>query len=447
MHYGTKKTKLVMAIIFGLLILSAVITILLKAEWIFFSSAILIIIVEMLLSRYENQKMIKTVSPLLANKQTDLAIEYLLSKENSYLFPVNNKANKLSLILLYAQKGDLIKAKELIEKGKFDNNKRVFYLLFVISLSENNLVKAKYYAERLYEVKDKLHFSQQQNARKVLKMIETGIVDEDVLKNTQYSFLKELCLKYKNGETVIFNENLNSIPDLKVVKQPVKKNKKITVLGIVLVVLSIVVSYFLLMMVAFKASKLTQTEGLFEMQILLRNAWYLMFIPLASIIFGIVFRKKGYRTLINIIVGAITLFFLFIEGVVGLSSPVIKMYDSKVLEDVVMLENTNMPDNVIIYYENYSENNDNYTILVRFEKKEEFDNFRYSLNDNWLKGEVVVETIDTILYDFEYYSIYSLDTNSYYSKIINYDYCYLIAQIDVENMIMIIEKVTFENDY
>lgn len=445
MHYRTKKTKLVMAIILGLLISSAVISILLEAEWIFFSSAILIIIVEMLLSRYENQKMIKTVSPLLANKQTDLAIEYLLSKENSYLFPVNNKANKLSLILLYAQKGELIKAKELIEKGKFNNSKRVFYLLFVISLSENNLVKAKYYAEKLYEVKDKLHYPQQQNARKVLKMIETGIVDEDVLKNTQYSFLKELCLKYKNGETVIFNENQNSTPDLKVVKQPVKKNKKITALGIVLVVLSIGVSYFLLMLVAYKASKLTQAEGLFEMRLLFRNAWYLLFIPLASLVFGIIFRKKGYRTLINIIVGAISLFILFIQGTIGLSSPVIKMHDSKVLEDVVMLQNINMPDNVIIYYENNTENNENYTLFVRFENKQEFIGLVYSLKNNWLNGEAEEVTFTTFMYDFEYYSIYCFDTNNYYTAIKNYDYSYLIAQIDVENMIMVIEKVSFEN--
>ncbi len=100
----------------------------------------------MLLSGYENPKMIKMFSLMLANK------------ENSYMFSVNNKTNKLSLILLYAQKGDLIKAKELIEKGKIENSKRVFYLLFIISLSENNLVKAKYYAEKLYEVKEKLRF-------------------------------------------------------------------------------------------------------------------------------------------------------------------------------------------------------------------------------------------------------------------------------------------------
>ena len=399
----------------------------------------IILIVEYLFVYLEGQKLKNTIIPLINNKEYDKALSYLKQKENKYFFVGNYKANLSNMILVYAVLGNLKEAKEVITKHNLYNNKNLYYILFQISLSENNLIKAKEYAEKILKIKNEKLIPQKNSVQKIIKMIETGIFDEEIFKNTTYPFIKELCLKYQNNTDIKFDNNC--------VEPMVKINHKkrsITWLGIILLILSIMALYSLLIAMSIVAPT-TNTEMMYFISQTFKYAWVLMLIPIASILFGFIYRKKGYSTLGNIIVGFVSLIFLFGMGILSNSFDIEKTQDVAVLNNIHPLEEASLPKDVVIYTieeEYYRET------FVRFNNHIEFNDFYNSLEKRWkteynfaVEKKVMEYLGSLISLGTDYYILYSATLDEYNINHIYLNQYYVFIQIDIEGQTMIIKEI------
>lgn len=439
-----KKYHIVLFIFLILLLLIAVSGIYLNNASFSMIMVSLLLIIEYLLIYLENKKRNKIVKSFIVNKEYDKALEVLKLKKDKCLFRGNNIAVVSDMIVINAVKGNLYESSLLIKEYNLYNNNSLYYVLFQIALSENNLAKAKVYSEKILEIKKEKYLPQQQSVKAILKMIETGGYDENILNNTQYPFIKELCLKYQNGEKVDFEENSNLDIDTKNVKN---KKRSISILGIVLLILSIVGLYSLLIIMTIYAPT-THIELQYVVSTTFKFAWIIIIIPITSIIFGFVFRKKGYKTLGNIIVGFIALLFLLVMGILSLSFDVEKINDTRVLKEFVIFEDMEEIREVDIYFVDGEYNKQTF---IRFYNHLEFNDLYMLLEDNCqnaldvLIDEEMIDKIGIIrLIGSDQFVLYSVDDNMYGFDYIEYNQKYLIVQIDVEAQVMLINEIFVE---
>lgn len=436
-----KRYHIVLFIFLFLILLLAIVTILLNNATFCFIMVVLLLIIEYSLIYLENIKRNKIVKPLIINKEFDKALEYLKLKKDKCLFRGNNIAVVSDMIVINAIIGNLEDSYTLIKEYNLYNNKSLYYVLFQIALSHQNLEKAKVYSKKLLEIKKEKYLPQQQSVKSILKMIETGVCDENILNNTHYPFIKDLCLKYKNSEKIDFNINDNLDIDTVNIKN---KKRSISILGIVLLVLSIIAPYSLLIGMSIVAPT-TNTEIMHFISQTFKYAWVLMLISITSIVFGFIYRKKGYKALGNIIVGFISVLFLFGMGMLSLSFDVKKTQDVAILNNIYPLEEASLPKDVVMYIvedEYYRET------LIRFNNHIEFNNFYNSLEKRW-KTEYnfavekkVMKCIGTFInFGTDYYILYSATLDEYNINHIYLNQYYVFIQIDIEDQTVIIKEI------
>ena len=452
MQIKIKKSTIVLAISITLIVGCCIGTFIFDIDFLVDYLLPIIIILELLGVMIENKKMIKAINPLFEAKEYQQAIDYLLSKRNTYLFEANNKGNDLNLVLAYALIGDMNKAKEIVINRKFYGNKHLFYVIFLIHLSDGNLIKAKDYADRLQKVKNKKAIQQQVTVKKILTMIETSTVNEEVLETTLYPFVKELCLKYKNGEVVTFNRvNSDEFKDDYYVTE---ENKKIgvTLTGIALLIAAII-SPYVLPLIGLSSINILDSypaEISYNVYQALRFSWLMLLIPVASIIFGVKYRPRGYKALGNIILGVISGILIFSSAVSSMEPTITKSNDASLLDDIIPLEATYRPTDVTIYYEgeqfdSFSGMRYNYNMTVLINDSKELEKFIDSFNDDWVLNNSEEDVFD--FYGFDYSLVYCVESNSYNDSYFK-DFCtYITIDVSIDDQVMIISEIYLGGEY
>lgn len=146
--------------------------------------------------------------------------------------------------------------------------------------------------------------TQKNSLIEVLSMLEKGEFNEKIYNATKFPLLKDICLLYKDGiikGTIPLEKNA-------LVKHPKKESKiirPISVLLNIMMPLSLLVALAIVSLSSERYGPITTIDGLYYS---LMNIWvFWLFLPLTlgSLIFGLIYKKRNYKTKGNIIMGVI----------------------------------------------------------------------------------------------------------------------------------------------
>lgn len=137
----------------------------------------------------------------------------------------------------------------------------------------------------------------------------------------------------------------------------------------------------------------------------------------------------------------------------SLTQDVKKTSENSILTTIAPLKEAVLPNDIGIYLEETeSIEGSKYDMLVRFNNHLEFNDFYTSLSDKWLKDLDVNANLDmsnyinpiSFLLEYDYFILYSIDTNKYDIDTIEYEHGYIIIQLDVEQQAMFIRRFYIE---
>ncbi len=152
---------------------------------------------------FENREMKKILTEETDRKEK---IDLLLEKRERYWIPAIVNAIDADISILYLLNGEVENAKNFLDgKNSQLTDRNFLYPLFLIAIYENDLNSAQEHCKRLSKIKNKHYADQKAMAEKILTMILTGNYDPTIYETTHYDFVKEICLKYRDG-TELENE-------------------------------------------------------------------------------------------------------------------------------------------------------------------------------------------------------------------------------------------------
>ena len=176
----------------------------------------------------------------------------------------------------------------------------------------------------------------------------------------------------------------------------------------------------------------------------------MLLIPVASIIFGVKYRPRGYKALGNIILGVISGILIFSSAVSSMEPTITKSNDASLLDDIIPLEATYRPTDVTIYYEgeqfdSFSGIRYNYNMTVLINDSKELEKFIDSFNDDWVLNNSEEDVFD--FYGFDYSLVYCVESNSYNDSYFK-DFCtYITIDVSIEDQVMIISEIYLGGEY
>lgn len=195
--------------------------------------------------------------------------------------------------------------------------------------------------------------------------------------------------------------------------------KKIKVLLLILFILSLISIYFALMVVAISVNSSPLPNFPLAMAEHMWKFFIIVPIPLASIILGLIYLKKGYKCKKNIIAGIIMTGLLCIFGsFTGVFSDQIS-HDMSYLDPISEKINLDIPtDGYISIMYDFQDSGDSLAMVKIDDRNDSFAS-KLDNNNNWKKDTSFIPSNEIDLYlltmtsSYDYFMIYNLTTNSY----------------------------------
>lgn len=234
-------------------------------------------------------------------------------------------------------------------------------------------------------------------------------------------------------------------------------NKRIKRISIWLVVLSVVTIFGALFSMSGSVYKsIDSVEGLYYMA---KNLWHFyLFLPITitSIIFGLYYRKKGYRVRKNIIVGIIFSFLLIVYGSMGFSVSPSFSTDIKYLEELEAEINFDFPADVTIITHfgdngeprSYDDYYREYESVVRFHDESNFSSLieKIAADDRWLDtlpGDLIAFIPDIYYFEtkyYDYYMIYCFENNEFNEAAIIDNNNYIFFALNINKKALLVRE-------
>ena len=146
-------------------------------------------------------KVVEKVYPLFEEEKYDDAIELLNDIVKKSYFPLVTKFAYAHIVLAYMNKEDLDKVRNYLNNKFIRNHYLLVNARVIIALYDNDIEEAKKINEKHYQISNKMYghakleYLEILNLNKrLITMIETKVVDEDLLKETKKNYIKDLCL-------------------------------------------------------------------------------------------------------------------------------------------------------------------------------------------------------------------------------------------------------------
>ena len=305
------RKSTIFTIIYLLIDLAIIVaSIILGEPVIFFAGLIIITALHIIFSRFEQRKIISYLLNFVRPNDNISAINYLKSKDDKCFFYQSNIMIKVELVYRYLAIDDFENLNKIINSNKLNNLKQIVYAKFILAVINGNIKCAEEYQKELSGLNIKKYRKQIDMSFKILNMIKNNTYNQEVYNTTNYNCIKRVCEQIKEG-----NYKITQTEDsIEVNRQVIISNKKINSILIIFFVLSIASIFMALGIVAiFVNTSLLPTFPLSMVEYMWM--FYLFIpIPLASIVLGVVFKRKGYKCKKNIIVGCIMTPLLFLYG-------------------------------------------------------------------------------------------------------------------------------------
>ena len=213
------------------------------------------------------------------------------------------------------------------------------------------------------------------------------------------------------------NDRLMELIGLKRENNSIKK--KIKVLLLVSFILSLISIYFALMIVAISVNNSPLPDFPLSMAEHMWKFFIIVPIPLASIILGFIYLKKGYKCKKNIIAGIIMTGLLCIFGSFTSAFSDRISHDMSYLEPISEKINLDIPTDGYISIMYDFQDSDDSLAMVKIDDQN--DSFASELdnNNNWKRDTSFIPSNKIDLYlltmtsSYDYFMIYNLTTNSY----------------------------------
>lgn len=146
-------------------------------------------------------KVVEKVYPLFEEEKYDDAIELLNDIVKKSYFPLVTKFAYAHIVLAYMNKEDLDKVRNYLNNKFIRNHYLLVNARVIIALYDNDIEEAKKINEKHYQISNKMYGQAKLEYLEILNlnkrlitMIETKVVDEDLLKETKKNYIKDLCL-------------------------------------------------------------------------------------------------------------------------------------------------------------------------------------------------------------------------------------------------------------
>lgn len=237
------------------------------------------------------------------------------------------------------------------------------------------------------------------------------------------------------------------------------KKYKIYIVSILLIILSILSLFFGLISVAFPfRNYATAYEGLYYS---LSRIWrFFLFLPItiASIIFGLNYRKKGYKVITNIVIGVIFSFLLIGFGSMHFLGLRNYSRDISYLREIENKVGFTFPSQANILtsdwtkgiQKSYDDNYYKYESVVRFTDEEEISELVKQLSTStiWINelDNNMINFISQLYYietkNYDFFMLYCIETGEY--NIVNNEanLNYIYMAYNVEEKVLLIKEFT-----
>ena len=258
------------------------------------------------------------VNKYFEEKRYEDGVEFLEPKVNSsLLMGVNNYYKycliSFNLMLDKIENVDKLVAKEKMLRKSFPTMK---YINFLLALDRGNMSEAKYWAEKVLKLRHKMFESQKNFVRRILDMIDSGVVDEGLCTESKYPIVARICSKVKEGK-IHSVENYSIKPVIVEKKKLSKKQKILSILLIVLVVLSMII-------VGVCYDRYIEGKGCvaaYEKRYYESGLWWVSFVilpfALSTLIYAIWLERKKYKYLQ-----------IVVPGIIGLLMAILLLFNS-----------------------------------------------------------------------------------------------------------------------
>ncbi|MBQ8292569.1 MAG: hypothetical protein IJX78_02030 [Bacilli bacterium] len=413
-----KKTVLTIIILFISFILVGLLSAILNKPSIFSIGVMAILVIELLIKRSEIKKINRVIIPLAEQKDYQRIISYLTAKSKECKFTANEIACKLSIAQAISLKDGLVEAEKYIKENHLDNYSSSAYVMFVISLEKGKMEEALKYAAKVKMAKHKNANKQKEMLTRILKMIETKECDYIVLEETNYTFLQELCLKYKNNEEVEFDSNYNGVAFNIKLSEEFKRKRIINITIIGNIILAGLVA------------------GLFHVGIInsVMVLILLMIVPALTIYYyhkqKKIITKNQYKIGINL--GIIVLIILLICTILGIVKNTSKIKTEEMVSDMEYIFDIDIPDG----YEEVE------SVVLNTLKQKKQIVLLYIPNESDVTK--LYADIDSYFIHYSNGTIYCVDHNAYNCfECMDTCTCYVFVILDGEQMI---ELLKIENE-
>lgn len=452
-----KRAKITLWITLSIIFTLFIVSLILDNQSVFIIPFFIVLIGSLILRMVESKFISKKTNQYFEEGNYSNAIECLnnLFKKCFTLF--NAYSCVITLVMSYMLEGDTDSAKHLIDKYKrIRKSKNLLYIQMIILVSENKLEEARQYQNKLLNLSSNKFNSQKKLSLKIFEMIETNKFDETIYNSTKYPLLRDVCLEYKN-------EQINNIQTIKSERLSIvqvnhnPKNKLIVKLfAIIINILTSLTLFVALTIVAIKSSTYDTISSIDGMYYSLKLLWvFWLFFPLSigCLVFGIVFKKKQYKTKSNIIIGSIFSVLLFAYGSIHFLG--LRQYktDPEYLNNLGEIIQIDFPNEITIITQDWTigqqttsdGNYYKYLSVVRFTNSFEALNFNISMNDTYWIDSFFEETIEflpmALIYEINNYDkflLYCYESKEYNPKILDssYNYVYIAYSKEYRGLII-----------
>ena len=146
-------------------------------------------------------KLIEKVYPLFEEEKYDEAIELLNDIIKKSYFPLLTKFAYAYIVLAYMNKEDLETVRKYLNNRFIRNhyllvNARIIILLFDNKIEEAKIINEKHYriSNRMYGQAKIEYIELLDLNKRLINMVETKVIDEGLLKESNKNYIKDLCL-------------------------------------------------------------------------------------------------------------------------------------------------------------------------------------------------------------------------------------------------------------
>ncbi len=139
------------------------------------------------------------ISKLIDNGKIDECIDFLNQRIEKYFFSILIASQRINLISAYLMKNRVDEARELVYNYSYLGlNKCVSYYKIIFELYDGNTNTAEKLYNKFLKLSNPLYDIQKDNAKRLIKLVETREFDFDLYNNTAYPIAKKICQMYTN---------------------------------------------------------------------------------------------------------------------------------------------------------------------------------------------------------------------------------------------------------